>query len=325
MKDTTKNTVPKGSNNKRKRETTTDDTETTNSVPLKRVFGTALSDVTNLHPSVGRPIILTGQLSSLCASVVSETNNVKGNSSASGKRVKTNPDFISQANLTSKTSTLHPSLTAQGSTTMRKRKPKNDEAEIIQPVFTSEASNIPLPRILSDIWKEKAISSGKRPTSTVQGSTANLSNAATTQQGSSTLHLKSTLPRVLSDIWKEKAIAFGNMKTSTSVFNSQENSKSTASAFQPTSTGNTKRAQTKKAPMDLPDADGYDSEEDGDELFQFDYDGNSDQYEEQEYDCSSEESGTESDSTISTMEETVPVLSRTKEPALRSGCKYKTS
>ncbi|KAL0864408.1 hypothetical protein Bca101_043526 [Brassica carinata] len=204
MKDTTKNTVPKGSNNKRKRETTTDDTETTNSVPLKRVFGTALSDVTNLHPSVGRPIILTGQLSSLCASVVSETNNA-------------------QANLTSKTSTLHPSLTAQGSTTMRKRKPKNDEAEIIQPVFTSEASNIPLPRILS-------------------------------------------------------------------------------------------------APMDLPDADGYDSEEDGDELFQFDYDGNSDQYEEQEYDCSSEESGTESDSTISTMEETVPVLSRTKEPALRSGC-----
>ncbi|KAG2328521.1 hypothetical protein Bca52824_011249 [Brassica carinata] len=255
MKDTTKNTVPKGSNNKRKRETTTDDAETTNSVPLKRVFGSVLSDVTNLHPSVGRQIILTGQLSSLRASVVSETNNVKGNSSASGKRVKTNPDFISQ-----------------GSTTMRKRKPKNYEAEIIQPVFTSEASNIPLPRILSAQDNLTSTQSTLQPTSTVQGSTANLSNAATTQQGSSTLRLKSTLPRVLS------------------------------------------------APMDLPDADGYDSEEDGDELFQFDYDGNSDQYGEQEYDCSSEESGTESDSTISTMEETVPVLSRTKEPAPRSGC-----
>ncbi|KAF2616494.1 hypothetical protein F2Q68_00039339 [Brassica cretica] len=83
MRDTTKNTVPNGSNNKRKRETIIDDAENINSqsisnqiptsVPLKRVFGSVLSDVTNLHPSVGRLTNQTGQLSSLNASAVSGT------------------------------------------------------------------------------------------------------------------------------------------------------------------------------------------------------------------------------------------------------------
>lgn len=85
MKDKTKNTVPKGSNNERKRETVNDDAENSvsqsrtdqiyNSVPLKRAFGSVISDVTNKHPSVGIPIILSGQLSSLRASVVFGTNN----------------------------------------------------------------------------------------------------------------------------------------------------------------------------------------------------------------------------------------------------------
>lgn len=52
--------------------------------------------------------------------------------------------------------------------------------------------------------------------------------------------------------------------------------------------------------------------------------GNSYQYGEHEYDCNSEESEPESDSTISTMKETVPVLSRMA-PGTRSSCKYKTS
>ncbi|KAL0649934.1 hypothetical protein Bca4012_092625 [Brassica carinata] len=66
-----------------------------------------------------------------------------------------------------------------------------------------------------------------------------------------------------------------------------------------------------KAPMHVPNADGFDSEENDDEsIYQYDYDGNSYQYGEHEYDCNSEESEPESDSTISTMKETVPVLSR---------------
>ena len=86
MRDTTKNTVPNGSNNKRKRETIIDDAENINSqsisnqistsVPLKRVFGSVLSDVTNLHPSVGRLTNQTGQLSSLNAFAVSGTTMV---------------------------------------------------------------------------------------------------------------------------------------------------------------------------------------------------------------------------------------------------------
>lgn len=70
MKDTTNNTVPKGSNNKTKRETIVDDAENINSQsisnqistpePLKRVFGSVLSYVSNLHPSVGRQPNQTG-------------------------------------------------------------------------------------------------------------------------------------------------------------------------------------------------------------------------------------------------------------------------